>query len=105
MANNPYGSLPRLRNRQLLIYLPLILLTAAACGVVGGLLGYCGFLTRLDSDFVDMVAVNMYRPWRFMSTWGVHLGAYVVGFLGTIIAVRAILVRRKSISTIGRIEQ
>jgi len=94
LANNPYGSLPRLRNRKLMMYVPMILLTAAACGVVGGLLGYRGFLIRFDSDFQDMVAVNLYRPKRFMCAWGVHLGDYIGGLLGTIAAVAVIIHRR-----------
>ena len=96
LANNPLRSVPRLRNRQLVMYLPLILLTAAACGVVGGLLGYHGYLARLDSDFADMVAVNLYRPQRFMSTWGVHLGGYVGGLVGTIAAVAGIVFQRRA---------
>ena len=79
LANNPFRSLPRLRNRQLLIYLPLILLIAAGFGAIGGCLGYHGQLTRLDSDFKDMVEANIFRPTRFMCCWGVHLGGYVGG--------------------------
>jgi len=96
LANNPFRSLPRLRNRQLVMYLPMILLTAAACGVVGGLLGYYGYLTRLDSDFADMVAANIFRPRRFMCTWGVHLGGYVGGLAGTIAAVAGIVFQRRA---------
>ena len=94
LANNPFGSLPRLRNRQLMKYIPMILLIAAVCGTAGGFLGYHGFLTRFDSDFQEMVAVNLYRPKRFMSAWGVHLGDYIGGLLGTIAAVVVIIHRR-----------
>ncbi len=94
IANNPFGSLPRLRNRQLLIYLPMIVLIAGVCGVIGGWLGYHGHLTRFDSDFVDMIEANEYRPYRFMAAWGVHLGGYIGGALGTIaIAGRILQVR------------
>lgn len=86
IANNPFRSLPRLSNRRLLLYLPLIVLTAAACGVVGGWLGYRGHLTGLDSDFSDLIDANMYRPYRFMAAWGVHLGGYAGGLVGTIVA-------------------
>jgi hypothetical protein len=94
LANNPFEPLARLRNRQLLWYLPMILLTAAVLGAVGGWLGYHGYLTRLDSDFQDMVFANVYRPRRFMCTWGVHLGGYVGGLLGTIGAVIGVLRQR-----------
>jgi hypothetical protein len=86
IANNPCRDLPRLRNRQLILSLPVILITAAAGGGIGGWLGYHGHLTRFDSDFADMLAVNLYRPYRFMSAWGVHLGGYVGGLIGTVIA-------------------
>jgi hypothetical protein len=95
IANNPYGPLPRLPNRQLLWYLPVILLTALTCGAMGGWLGYHGYLTPLDSDFRDMVYANVYRPRRFMCTWGVHLGGYVGGIVGTIGAVIAVVVTRR----------
>jgi hypothetical protein len=105
IANNPYRSLPRLRNRQLLMYLPVIVLTAAACGTLGGWLGHRGYLTRLDSDFKLMVDANMYRPYRFMSTWGVHLGAYVGGLIGTFIAAALLVRRRWILLPAGRVEQ
>jgi hypothetical protein len=95
LANNPMGSLPRLRNRQLVMLLPVIPLTAGIFGFVGGVLGYHGFLTHLDSDFEAMVQANLYRPMRFMSTWGVHLGGYLGGFLGTIEAAVGITVARR----------
>jgi hypothetical protein len=94
LANNPYRSLPRLRNRQLILYLPMILLSAATFAVVGGWLGYHGYLTQLDSDFQDMLSANLYRPMRFMCTWGVHLGAYVGGLAGTIMAILLVIHRR-----------
>jgi len=95
LANNPYGSLPRLKNRQLSLYLPVILLIAAGLGCVGGWLGYHGYLMRLDSDFQYMVDANVYRPRRFMCTWGVHLGGYAGGMIGTICAVLAVVVKRR----------
>ncbi len=106
VANNPYRGLPRLRNRQLIRYLPLIATAAAASGCIGGWLGYRGHLTRIDSDFGDMVAANEYHPYRFMAAWGVHLGGYVGGLIGTIVAV-LIVVRRRMNSQLpsGGIEQ
>ncbi len=97
LANNPMRSLPRLRNRRIVLYIPMILLIAATRGTIGGLLGYHGYLTRLDTDFVDMVAANVYRPRRFMAAWGVHLGGYVGGIVGTIIAVGRVIGRRTSL--------
>jgi membrane associated rhomboid family serine protease len=83
--------LPRLRNRELLRMLPMILLVTAACGVVGGVCGYAGYLTRLDNDFVEMVRSNIFRPQRFMCAWGVHLGGYAGGAIGTLLAAGRVI--------------
>jgi hypothetical protein len=96
LANNPIGDLPRLRNRDLLGMLPIIVLTAAGLGIVGGILGFKGFLTSPSADFQEMVKTDLFRPQRFMCTWGVHLGGYVGGFAGTLIAVGIIIRRRRA---------
>jgi hypothetical protein len=101
LVNNPHRSLPRLRNRQLLMYLPAILLTAAVYGAVGGWLGYHGFLTRLDSDFGWLMTANLYRPRRFICAWGIHLGGYAGGLLGTIVSAGLIWNRRRRLITLG----
>ncbi len=98
IANNPFGRLPRLKNRQLLVYLPMIALIAGAFGSIGGFAGYHGYLIRVGSDFSDMVEMNVYRPYRFMAAWGVHLGGYVGGAIGTITAAMALLLRRSKIN-------
>jgi len=96
LANNPRRNLPRLRNRQLLAFLPLIFAVAAACGAIFGILGYEGQLNFLSADFIDMARADVFRPRRFMCTWGIHLGGYLGAFLGTLIAVvRIIHLRRK----------
>jgi hypothetical protein len=79
--------------------LPIILLTAAGFAVVGGILGYEGALTHLSPDFEDMARANVFRPRRFMSTWGVHLGGYVGGLLGTFIAAGMILTKRMKMAS------
>ena len=95
LANNPMRSLPRMGYRRLLrIGLPIMVLSAVVCGVVGGIAGYHGWLTWCSDDFADLVQMNMYRPYHFMCTWGVHLGGYVGGLIGTIVVVAVVLQRR-----------
>jgi hypothetical protein len=94
LANNPFRNWPRLKNRQLVRMLPIILLTAAGFAVVGGILGYEGALTHFNTDFEDMVRADVFRPHRFICTWGVHLGGYVGGFVGTFIAAGMIIYKR-----------
>ncbi len=94
LANNPFRNLPRLRNRELVGMLPLIVLMAAGLGIVGGILGYEGFLSWTSADFGEMTRAEIFRPRRFICTWGIHLGGYVGGFLGTFISA-AIIMRRR----------
>ena len=42
-----------------------------------------------------MIAVDQWRPKRFMSVYGEHLGGYVGGLLGTTIAVVRIVRERR----------
>ncbi len=95
LANNPLGNWPRLRNRELVKLLPLIILITAAAGVLLGELGYHGYLTFLQSDFVDMTRGDIFHPRRFICAWGVHLGGYLGGLLGTALAATLILHRRR----------
>jgi hypothetical protein len=97
LANNPLGNLSRRRNRELLGMLPIVVLMAAGLGIIGGILGYEGFLTSLSADFQEMVKADVFRPRRFMCTWGIHLGGYVGGFAGTLIAVGIVLRRRRAV--------
>jgi len=48
----------------------------------------------LIADFEDMARADVFRPRRFICTWGVHLGGYVGGFLGTFIAAGMIIYKR-----------
>jgi hypothetical protein len=94
LANNPYRDLPRLKNRELLEMIPIMVLMAAGLGIIGGILGYEGFLSSLSADFQEMMRTDVFRPRRFICTWGIHLGGYVGGFVGTFVAA-VIIVRRR----------
>jgi len=96
LANNPMRDRPRLRNRQLLIYIPLIFLICVAFGVCFGFFGREGWLNFLSADFQDMARADIFRPRRFMTTWGVHLGGYVGGGVGTALAIRKIFSDRSA---------
>ena len=95
LANNPWRGVPRLSNRRLVATLPLVVGTAAVLGAVGGGVGYAGGLTWIDADFRLFVDTNTLRPYRFMATWGAHLGGYVGGAVGTILAVAVVLRARR----------
>jgi hypothetical protein len=92
IANNPKRGLPQLPNRRLPRFLPGILVWCVACGILFGIAGGRGGLAGISADFGEMVRHDELRPYRFMTAFGVHLGAYIGGGIGTIRAV--FLVRR-----------
>jgi len=94
LSNNPRRGRPQLRYRALLAWLPRILLTAAGCGAVFGVIGYFGGLTRFSEDFPLMVHDDLWRPRRFMCVYGIHLGGYIGGFAGASWAAASIWRRR-----------
>jgi hypothetical protein len=98
LANNPFRGWPRLRNRELVRLLPLVVGCAAGLGFIGGVLGYYGFLLHASTDFEMMMRADIFRPRRFMCTWGVHLGGYLGGLMGTVVAV-GIMIRRRMVPT------
>lgn len=87
LMNNPRRDRPRLPYRRLFAKLPVILIVTVACGALGGILGYRGNLTWMSADFREMVTTGLWRPQHFMCTYGIHLGDYIGGGIGTILAV------------------
>jgi hypothetical protein len=98
IANNPRRTLPQLSYPILLRLLPMIAIITIAFAILGGVLGYFGLLTPLQQDFGDMVAEDLWRPRRFMCTWGIHLGGYVGGVIAILWSVYRIhLLRRYTV--------
>jgi hypothetical protein len=55
-------------------------------------------LNWISPDFHDLATTNMWRPHRFMTTYGVHLGGYLGGVFAVVYGVIGIL-RERSEST------
>ena len=90
-ANNPRPNLPRLSNRSIVSQLPLI---AVFTGILAAAIGICGYLDWLPAgrqNFADVIPSDSERARRFLCTWGVHLGGYAGGAIGTLIAAVRIL--------------
>jgi hypothetical protein len=88
VANNPRkDGRPRLPNTRLLRFVPLVLGVAVLTSLCLGVAGYFGAFLPFNADFREMVTDDEWRPRRFMAVYGVHLGGYVGGALGTILAV------------------
>lgn len=83
IANNPQVGLPRLSYPSLCGRLPSLILIVALLAVLGGLAGYFYLLTWIDADFPDLIKYHLWRPRRFMTVYGIHLG----GYLGGVVAV------------------
>jgi hypothetical protein len=92
LANNP-GKRPQLSYARLTRYLLMVLMCAIAAAVAIGAMGYAGWPARWSADFHQMVLHNEFRPRRFMCVYGIHLGGYIGGLVGTLAAVW--LIRRQ----------
>jgi hypothetical protein len=95
IANNPSRTLPQLAYRRLWRYVPTILLCCAFFGSLLGGIGYEGFLVGWSPEFQEMLRRTEFRPRLFMAVYGTHLGGYLGGMVGTIIAVISIRRSRK----------
>ena len=93
LANNPRPGLPCLFYKSMFKLLPGIVLACAVCATLLGGAGYGGLLTWLSEDFAEMLRRDQFRPRRFMAVYGIHLGGYIGGLIGTIVTV--ISLRRK----------
>ena len=96
LANNPSKSRPhppQLPMRKLLRIIPIIFGITALIAAIGAGVGYSALPARWNEDFAEMLQANLWRPRRFMTVYGIHLGGYIGGLLAMIIAV--ILIRRR----------
>jgi hypothetical protein len=98
IANNPSQRWPRLNYRELLKTLPAIFAITIIFAVILGWIGWHGGLNWMSEDFRLMFETNIFRPQHFLATYGVHLGGYVGGLIGTIVAVCWIVVKRKRLA-------
>ena len=96
LANNPKRDRPRLSYSALLKRMPLILASCLLFAALLGAIGYLGGFAPFSSDFHEMILHDEFRPLRFMAVYGIHLGGYLGGALGTILAILSIRKRRRS---------
>jgi hypothetical protein len=82
IANDPRRHRPQLPYRGLFMLLPIVLGITVAFAIIGGALGWFGWLNWIAEDFRDMWAASIWRPQHFMATYGAHLGGYVGGLIG-----------------------
>ena len=87
VANNPRRDRRQLAYRQLLILLPAIFAGAAVVAGIGAWCGANGCLAWTKTDIAAIVREDLFRPRRFMCVYGMNLGGYVGGLMGTVAAV------------------
>jgi hypothetical protein len=98
IANNPFRNYPRLSFAQLQRMLIPIAGVTILMATALGFAGYFELLTPLVDDFHSMLRQNEMRPHHFMAVFGIHLGGYVGGGIGLLIATAIIVARRRAVS-------
>ena len=92
-ANNPRKDLPALPFARVYRLLPIMIIVPAMCAGILGIIGYLGGLAWLNDYCALLIRDNLWRPYRFMAVYGMHLGGYIGGALAAI--TTAILIRRQ----------
>lgn len=95
LAANPRPDSPKRSYQILFRRVGTILIAAAFGGVVGGVLGHFGLLTWTNNELVLLVRARLFRPSRFLCVYGIHLGEYVGGAIGTAAVMIQCLTRKQ----------
>jgi hypothetical protein len=85
---------PQLSYSTLLWILPFIFTCCVVYAIPLGLAGYFGLFRFFSADFREMIRQGEFRPARYMAVYGIHLGGYLGGIVGTFLAVIWIRIRR-----------
>ncbi len=96
LANNPKRNRRQLSYTALLKRMPLIISSCLLCAALLGTIGYLGGFAPFSDDFREMILHDEFRPHRFMAVYGIHLGGYIGGALGTALAILSIRKHRRS---------
>jgi hypothetical protein len=87
MANNPAKDRPALTFARLAELMPRMLAITVATAVALGCMGHYGLLNWLDKYLALLWQEGQFRPVRFMTVYGIHLGGYAGGAIATVWAV------------------
>jgi hypothetical protein len=87
LANNPKPARRQLPYRTLVSFLLMILLVSACFAAIGARLGSRGGLSWTSADLRALQRDDLFRPARFFAVYGMNLGGYVGGAIGTIVSI------------------
>ena len=97
MANNPKPGRRPVPYGVLALWVLVIAAVAAFTALLGAAAGFHGYLNWTNADLAGIWRENLFRPPRFLTVYGMNLGGYAGGALGTAAAVIWIRrVRRQS---------
>ena len=102
IANNPRAGRRRLGYRAMGGLLLVVLSAAAVCAAVGAVVGRAGGLAWTNPDVAAIAKENLFRPKQFMTVYGMNLGGYVGGILGTAMCVTWIARWRRGVTADAR---
>jgi hypothetical protein len=94
VANNPSRRGPQLSYSRLAIRLPFVVAITILWAIILGYAGARGQLNWISADFQRMAETNLWRPGRFMTVYGIHLGGYVGGALAAAYGVASVVRER-----------
>jgi hypothetical protein len=94
-ANNPRGGRRQLTFHRLAVYLALVFAVTILWSMLLGAAGAMGWLLWTNSDLAEMWKSGEMRPRYFLAVYGIHLGAYIGGAIGTGIALLKIARTRR----------
>jgi hypothetical protein len=83
IANNPRRNQVRLTYRTIALLLVFILVVTAMGAGAGAIVGSQGWLAWSNPDIAAIARENLFRPTRFMAVYGMNMGGYLGGILGT----------------------
>jgi hypothetical protein len=95
MANNPSRRGAPLSYAQLGMRLPFIIGITIIWAIILGFAGARGQLNWISQDFQRMAETNLWRPPRFMTVYGIHLGGYVGGGLAALYGIASVVRERR----------
>ena len=98
IANNPSRRMPRLKYSRLIARLPGILVITVLCAAIVGIAGDRFLLNWISQDFSELASTNLWRPHRFMTVYGIHLGGYFGGAMAVVYGISSVVMERRKIS-------